>query len=183
MAVNLSARQFKEPDLVDKVEKTLNNMGIDSNCLKLEVTESCVMENPEQAIDTMNKLREKGIHFSIDDFGTGYSSLSYLKRLPIDTLKIDRSFVSDALNNREDREIIRTIISMARNLNIETVAEGVETRDQKDFLNKEGCKMMQGYYFGRPMPEDKFEKILRSQEPAGKPKKSRKSSKSGSKVK
>jgi len=171
VAVNLSARQFREPDLVDTVEEILNNMGIAPNCLKLEVTESCVMDNPEMAIDTMNRLREKGINFSIDDFGTGYSSLSYLKRLPIDTLKIDRSFVCDALNNREDREIIRTIVSMARSLNIETVAEGVETKGQQAFLRKEGCKKMQGYYFGRPMPEDKFEEMLRSKDPVGKPKK------------
>ena len=182
VAVNLSARQFREPDLVNTVEEILNTMGIEPNCLKLEVTESCVMDNPELAIDTMNRLRKKGINFSIDDFGTGYSSLSYLKRLPIDTLKIDRSFVCDALTNREDREIIRTIVSMARSLNIETVAEGVETKDQQAFLRKEGCKKMQGYYFGRPMPEDKFEEMLRSENSSGKPESSQKSSKNESKI-
>jgi EAL domain-containing protein (putative c-di-GMP-specific phosphodiesterase class I) len=118
------------------------------------------MESPEQAIVKMNILREKGIHFSIDDFGTGYSSLSYLKRFPIDILKIDRSFVMDSITDKDDQEIIKTIIAMARNLNLNTVAEGVETREQQQFLTQHGCHMMQGYYFGRPMPAEQFEKIL-----------------------
>jgi EAL domain-containing protein (putative c-di-GMP-specific phosphodiesterase class I) len=108
----------------------------------------------------MNILRAKGIHFSIDDFGMGYSPLSYLKRFPIDILKIDRSFVSEATTNPDDQEIIRTIISMARTLHMETVAEGIETQEQLDFLAYQGCQMMQGYYFGRPMPADQFEALL-----------------------
>jgi EAL domain-containing protein (putative c-di-GMP-specific phosphodiesterase class I) len=98
--------------------------------------------------------------FSLDDFGTGYSSLSYLKRFPIDTLKIDRSFVTDCINNKDDREIIKTIISMARNLGMNTVAEGVETREQQEFLIRHGCHALQGYYLGRPVPADKFEEML-----------------------
>ncbi|GBC63130.1 GGDEF domain-containing protein [Desulfonema ishimotonii] len=161
VAVNLSARQFREPDLVACVEKALRISGLAPECLKLEVTESSIMENPEEAIVKMTALQEKGVRFSIDDFGTGYSSLSYLRRFPIDTLKIDRSFVSESLANQDDQEIIRTIIMMAKNLNIETIAEGVENRAQQEFLNCQGCRIMQGYYFGRPMTYDDFRDILK----------------------
>ena len=160
VAVNLSTRQFKEPDLVEMVEQALETTGLPPQCLKLEVTESGIMEDPQQAVAKMQLLREKGINFSIDDFGVGYSSLSYLKRFPIDTLKIDQSFVSDATASKDDQEIIKTIIVMAQNLNMSTVAEGVETKEQLDFLAHQGCNIMQGYYFGRPMPAKKFEKIL-----------------------
>ena len=162
VAVNLSARQFREPDLAETIEQTLEASDLPPDCLNLEVTESSIMENPEQAIAKMEILRAKGIHFSIDDFGTGYSSLSYLRRFPVDTLKIDRSFVVDATMNEDDQEIIKTIISMAKNLSLNTVAEGVETQEQLDFLVDQGCQMMQGYYFGRPMPADKFEEMLRT---------------------
>ena len=161
VAVNLSARQFREGDLVDKVNAILADTGLEPQYLKLEVTESGVMEDPEGAIAKMRQLRNLGIRFSIDDFGTGYSSLSYLKRFPIDTLKIDRSFVCDSTDNRDDQEIIKTIIAMAQNLNIDTVAEGVETKEQKDFLCQEGCRIMQGYFFGRPVPSGEFEQLLR----------------------
>jgi diguanylate cyclase (GGDEF)-like protein/PAS domain S-box-containing protein len=160
IAVNLSARQFRDPLLVETIRKVLDDTGLRPDLLRLEVTESCVMENPEDAIAKMESLRAIGIRFSIDDFGTGYSSLSYLKRFPIDTLKIDRSFVTDSMENSSDREIIKTIISMARNLHIETVAEGVETAEQQEFLCGQGCSMMQGFYFGRPMPEDEFEDLF-----------------------
>jgi diguanylate cyclase (GGDEF)-like protein/PAS domain S-box-containing protein len=159
-AINLSTRQFKEPDLVDMIEQVLQLTGLPPECLKLELTESGIMENPEQAIAKMQNLRAKGIHFSIDDFGTGYSSLNYLKRFPIDTLKIDRSFVADCITDKDDQEIIKTIIAMARNLNMNTVAEGVETKEQLEFLIRHECQVMQGYYFGRPMPADEFEKCL-----------------------
>jgi diguanylate cyclase (GGDEF)-like protein/PAS domain S-box-containing protein len=160
LAVNLSARQFREPDLIETVEQVLADTGLAPNYLKLEVTESGVMEYPEQAIETMKTLRAKGLHFAIDDFGTGYSSLAYLKRLPIDTLKIDRSFVMDSVTNKDDQEIIKTIIAMARNLSMNTVAEGVETKEQQEFLTQHGCRMMQGYYFGKPMPAMQFEELL-----------------------
>ena len=160
VAVNLSHRQFREPDLVETVLQVLADVGLPAQYLKLEVTESGIMENPEQAIATMKLLRDQGIDFSIDDFGTGYSSLNYLKRFPIDALKIDRSFVLDVCTNKDDQEIIKTIISMARNMNLKTVAEGVETREQQDFLTSQGCYLMQGYYFGRPMPPEQLEKLL-----------------------
>jgi EAL domain-containing protein (putative c-di-GMP-specific phosphodiesterase class I) len=162
VAVNLSPRQFREADLVDRVRDILHHTGLDPRHLKLEVTESGVMDNPDDAIEKMRSLRNLGIRFSIDDFGTGYSSLSYLKRFPIDALKIDRSFVTDAMDNRDDQEIIKTIISMANTLNMEAVAEGVETEAQRDFLCDQGCRMMQGYYFGRPTPTDEFEALLQT---------------------
>ncbi len=160
VAVNLSARQFKDPELIDTIEQVLKTTGLPPDCLKLEVTESGILDNPDQAITKMKILRAKGIHFSIDDFGMGYSPLSYLKRFPIDTLKIDRTFVNDALTNSDDQEIIKTIISMARTLNMSTVAEGIETKEQQDFLVHEGCHVMQGYYFGRPVPGEQFEELL-----------------------
>ena len=162
VAVNLSTRQFKEPDLVETVEQVLEGSGLDPHYLKLEVTESGIMENPEDAIAKMKILRTKGIRFAIDDFGTGYSSLSYLKSLPIDTLKIDQSFVANSLTNPGDREIIKMIIAMAQNLNIDVLAEGVETNEQREFLNRHGCRKMQGYYFGRPLPVNDFEKVLQT---------------------
>lgn len=163
VAVNISARQLQEPDFEQMVVHILNRTGLPPECLKLEVTESSVIQNPDVCISKMNTLRAKGITFSIDDFGTGYSSLSYLKRFPINTLKIDRSFVSDAMNNKGDQEIIKTIIAMARNLNIEAVAEGVETQAQKDFLASYGCHSMQGFLFAHPVPVDKFKDLLDNQ--------------------
>lgn len=176
VAVNLSTRQFSEPDLIEIIEQVLDATGLPPECLKLEITESSIMEKPEQAIAKMNMLRAAGIHFSIDDFGTGYSSLSYLKRFPIDTVKIDRSFVIDSTTNKDDQEIIRTIISMAKILNLNAVAEGVETKEQQEFLIRQGCHMMQGYFFGRPMPADKFEEILRKRSTAWEEKDSNESS-------
>jgi EAL domain-containing protein (putative c-di-GMP-specific phosphodiesterase class I) len=120
----------------------------------------------------MRILRAKGVTFSIDDFGTGYSSLSYLKRFPIDTLKIDRSFISDAMNSKGDQEIIKTIIAMARNLNIDAIAEGVETQEQKDFLASYGCNSMQGFFFAHPVPVGKFKDLLeRQRRPSAPPEK------------
>ena len=163
VSVNLSTRQFKESDLLETIEQVLEATGLPPQKLKLEVTESGIMENPDQAIVIMEYLRAKGIQFSIDDFGTGYSSLSYLKRFPIDTLKIDRSFVLDSINNKNDQEIIKTIISMARTLHMETIAEGVETKEQHTFLIQQGCQMMQGYYLGLPMPAEQFSERLHIQ--------------------
>ncbi len=160
VAVNLSPRQFKEPGLLKTVEKTLEATGLPPHCLTLEITESGIMENPDQAIKTMQSLRERGIRFSIDDFGTGYSSLSHLKQFPIDSLKIDRSFTKDCITNKEDQEIIKTIITMAYNLNINLVAEGVETEEQHDFMTDNGCQVIQGFYHGRPVPPEEFEVIF-----------------------
>jgi EAL domain-containing protein (putative c-di-GMP-specific phosphodiesterase class I) len=164
VAVNLSARQLHEPNFVEMVIDIIRESGLPPECLKLEVTESSVIQNPEVCISKMKMLRAQGITFSIDDFGTGYSSLSYLKRFPIDALKIDRSFISDAMSSKGDQEIIKTIIAMARNLKIDAVAEGVETQEQKDFLASYGCNSMQGFLFARPVPVEKFKDLLMRQQ-------------------
>ena len=160
VAVNLSARQFKQPHLVTMISRILNSTGLPPNNLQLELTETSIMDEPTEAVKKMKSLHQLGIRFAVDDFGTGYSSLNYLKRFPVDTLKIDRSFVSDASKNREDREIIRAIISMAKNLRMEPLAEGVETEEQAAFLKSHGCRLMQGYLFGRPMDKEALVRIL-----------------------
>lgn len=162
ISINVSTRQFREPDFVTTVERVLKSTGLNPNRVKLEVTESSIMEKPDDAIKKMKALCELGVHFSIDDFGTGYSSLNQMKRFPIDTLKIDQSFVAESISNRDDQEIIKAILSMAQNLHIETVAEGVETLEQKNFLVREGCRMLQGYYFGRPLSVEDFDARLKT---------------------
>ncbi len=160
VSVNLSPLQFNQKDLVEQVIDVLASTGIDGNRLKLEITEGAIMSDPEDAILKLNALREKGIRISIDDFGTGYSSLNYLAKLPIDTLKIDKSFVDDVTVNSQNQEIVRAIISMANSLKIETLAEGVETKAQKDLIFAEGCKYIQGYYFSKPVDGDRFASYL-----------------------
>ncbi|BBO81709.1 GGDEF domain-containing protein [Desulfosarcina ovata subsp. sediminis] len=163
VSVNISARQLQESDFEQTVLQAIDASGLPPACLNLEVTESSMIQNPEACIAKMQHLRSRGVRFSIDDFGTGYSSLSYLKRFPIDALKIDRSFVSDLMKSKGDQEIVKTIISMARNLNIDAVAEGVETQAQMDFLIRCGCDTMQGYLFARPLPAEQFADLLERQ--------------------
>jgi len=129
--------------------------------LKLELTESALIDGIDKAIEKMRALKAIGIGFSLDDFGTGYSSLSYLRRLPLDQLKIDRSFVSDIMTNTSDAVIAQTIIGMARNLGLDVIAEGVETRDQFEFLEQHGCNGYQGFLFSRPLPRDEFKQLLK----------------------
>ena len=160
VVVNLSPRQFTDPNLVETVEQALQMAEIPPHCLKLEVTESSIMNDPGQASETIQLIRDKGIHFAIDDFGTGYSSLSYLKKFPIDSLKIDRSFVKNTLSNKDDQNIIKTIVAMAASLDMNTVAEGVENIDQHEFLISQGCQTIQGYYHGRPISAKKFGALL-----------------------
>jgi EAL domain-containing protein (putative c-di-GMP-specific phosphodiesterase class I) len=152
MSVNLSGKQFAQSDLITDIKDVLARTELDPRCLKLEITESVVMENIETAVDMLDQLRALGITLSIDDFGTGYSSLSYLHRFPLSTLKIDRSFVSLMLGNNENSEIVRTIVMLAQNLGMDVVAEGVETDDQLAVLRAIGCKYGQGYLFSRPIP-------------------------------
>lgn len=151
MNVNLSARQLEKKDLVEEVSRILDESGLAPNCLKLEITESVIMGNAEQAIETVTRLRQMGVRLSIDDFGTGYSSLSYLHRFPIDTLKVDRSFVSRIGNEDEHSEIIKTIITLAYNLGMDVVAEGVENNEQLSFLRDINCSYGQGYFYSRPV--------------------------------
>jgi EAL domain-containing protein (putative c-di-GMP-specific phosphodiesterase class I) len=152
IAVNVSARQFKHSDFALKLLALLLKTGANPYRLKVELTESLLLSDVDDAIAKMTELRSIGVSFSLDDFGTGYSSLSYLKRLPLDQLKIDQSFVRDVLTDPNDATIARTILSLAHSLDLGAVAEGVETEGQRDFLLSSGCKAFQGYFFGRPVP-------------------------------
>jgi predicted signal transduction protein with EAL and GGDEF domain len=160
ISVNLSSRQFTEPNLIDQVKEILEETGLAARSLKLEITESVVMENIDTATEMLKQLRALGVQLSIDDFGTGYSSLSYLHRFPIDTLKVDRSFVMRMADNNENSEIVRTILMLAQNLGMDVVAEGVETREQLALLRKLGCEYGQGYLFSKPVGPDGAVKII-----------------------
>ncbi len=151
VAVNLSTVQFRDRHLVPRVERILEETGLDSRFLELEITESMVMEDVERAIQAMRDLTDIGITLSIDDFGTGFSSLSYLRRFPVGRLKIDQSFVREILTNQDDVTIARSIIGLGHSLKLRVLAEGVESRDQAELLLSEGCDVAQGYYFGRPI--------------------------------
>lgn len=154
IAVNLSARQFKEGDIRKTVKDVLIKTGMKPKNLELELTESMLMENIEETIQTLNDLREIGVQLSIDDFGTGYSSLAYLKHFPINKLKIDRSFINDLFSTPADATIVKTTINLAHGLGLTTIAEGVETREQKEYLSANACEEMQGYYYCKPLPAD-----------------------------
>ncbi|MHB8166049.1 MAG: putative bifunctional diguanylate cyclase/phosphodiesterase, partial [Sulfuricella sp.] len=160
LAVNVSARQFRQPDFVDLVLEVLKKSGINPHKLKLELTESLVLDNITDSIDKMQALRSAGIRFSLDDFGTGQSSLTYLKRLPLYQIKIDQSFVRDITTDPNDAAIVRTIIGMANNLGLDIIAEGVETEQQRDFLERNGCHAYQGYLFGKPVPIEEFQNLV-----------------------
>jgi diguanylate cyclase (GGDEF)-like protein/PAS domain S-box-containing protein len=161
LAVNVSAKQFHQEDFVEQVKATLQRHEINPARLKLELTESMLVDNISDIITKMNMLSEIGIRFSLDDFGTGYSSLQYLKKLPLNQLKIDQSFVRDIVTDSNDRTIVRTIITMAHSLDINVIAEGVETAEQKQLLLDNGCTYYQGYLFSKPVPIDAFEALLR----------------------
>jgi diguanylate cyclase (GGDEF)-like protein/PAS domain S-box-containing protein len=162
VAVNLSARQFSAADLVPGLEAVLADTGLAPGCLEIELTESLFMSDITPAVETLHQIKALGVNLSIDDFGTGYSSLSYLSRFPIDVLKIDRSFVSDIGSNGTESPIVASIITLAHNLKLAVIAEGVETVDQLDYLRRMGCDEMQGYYFSRPLPAEEFEQLLRA---------------------
>jgi EAL domain-containing protein (putative c-di-GMP-specific phosphodiesterase class I) len=160
IAVNVSVQQFREPDFVNNVLTIIGKTGARPDRLKLELTESVLVDNVQDIIEKMWALKEKGIVFALDDFGIGYSSLSYLKRLPLDQLKIDRSFVRDVLVDPNDAVIARTIVALGRSLDLSVIAEGVETEAQRDFLAAAGCYAYQGYYFCRPLPVEDLEAML-----------------------
>jgi diguanylate cyclase (GGDEF)-like protein/PAS domain S-box-containing protein len=160
LAVNVSARQFRQPDFVDQVLAVLAQTGADPTRLKLELTESLLVDSLDETIEKMSALKECGVGFSLDDFGTGYSSLAYLKRLPLDQLKIDKSFVRDVLQDPNDAAIACTIVALAQSLGLSVIAEGVETEAQRDFLAENGCPTYQGYFFSRPLPITQFEALL-----------------------
>ncbi len=157
LAVNVSARQFHQPQFVDLVSSILRRTGSLPGRLKLEITESVVLINMEDIIRKMRILLDEGLSFALDDFGTGYSSLSYLKRLPVSQVKIDQSFVRDLNVDPNDAAIVRAILGMADSLGLQAIAEGVESEQQRDFLIENGCQAFQGYLFGKPLPADQFE--------------------------
>ena len=154
VAVNLSPRQFRQQDLVETVKSTLQDTGLEPQWLELEITESLVMHHPYEAQAVLTQLHELGVRLAVDDFGTGYSSLAYLKRLPVDQLKIDQSFVRDLITDEDDKSIVSAIIALARSLELRVVAEGVETAQHLEVLKALGCDEYQGYYFSKPLPSD-----------------------------
>jgi diguanylate cyclase (GGDEF)-like protein/PAS domain S-box-containing protein len=160
LAVNVSARQFRQADFVNQVHGLVTDNGVDPARLKLELTESVVLDDVADTIDKMRALKDLGVGFAMDDFGTGYSSLSYLRRLPLDQLKIDRSFIRDVDSNSGDAVIVQTIIGMAASLGLKVIAEGVENESQRAFLNRHGCPTFQGFLFSRPVPLSAFEQLL-----------------------
>ena len=157
LAVNVSARQFRQPDFVHRVEEAVSAAGINPSLLRLELTETLLLDNLDDSITKMQALRALGVGFALDDFGTGYSSLAYLRRLPLDALKIDRSFIQDVTTDPNDAVIVQAILGMAQTLGLTVIAEGVETAAQRDFLDQHGCALYQGWYFGRAVPLPEFE--------------------------
>lgn len=156
LSVNVSAKQFLNKGFAAQVKEIVQRHGINPAKLKLELTESILLNDLESIISTMNDISKIGVRFSLDDFGTGYSSLQYLKRLPLHQLKIDQSFVRDLMVDTNDKAIVNTIIAMAQSMNLDVIAEGVETEEQRHLLSIAGCKHFQGYLFGRPMKISMF---------------------------
>ena len=161
IAVNLSARQFTDESLLKDIIAALTDSGMQSELLEIEITESLVMQNPDEAVKILSAIKQIGVRIAIDDFGIGYSSLAQIKRFPIDTLKVDRSFIRDFAENTEDRAIIEAIIAMGKTLSLTVVAEGVETREQQEFLSERACDAMQGFYFSKPVSSDDFAGFMR----------------------
>jgi len=160
LAINVSARQFRQPDFVEQVQQALNAHRINPARLKIELTESLVLDNISDTIARMHALKASGVSFSLDDFGTGYSSLSYLKQLPLDQLKIDRSFVRDIVSDPSDAAIVQAIITLGQTFGLQVIAEGVETTAQHEFLEQHGCHAFQGYLFSKPVPIDEFNVLM-----------------------
>lgn len=161
IAVNLSARQFKDKDFLPMVYEILEETKVDARGLEFEITESVALDDLEFTINTISKLKQIGITFALDDFGTGYSSLNYLKRLPVNNLKIDKSFLDTVLENNSDQKIVHTMIDLAKHLNIDVIAEGVELSEQEKFLKDINCGKAQGYYYGKPVPKEEAFEVLK----------------------
>ncbi len=162
MSVNLSARQFREKDLASQVGLALMQAGLEPEALKVEITETALVEDADQALITLDALRALGVQVQIDDFGTGYSSLSYLQRFPVDTLKIDRSFIGRISAGDDSLEIVRSIVNLAHGLGLTVIAEGVETQEQLNFIKALACELGQGYLISKPLEAERaFEYIVR----------------------
>jgi len=161
VAVNLSACQFRQTMLRQLIKRVLHETGVAPELLELELTESVIMDDIQASSTLLKEFKQMGVHISMDDFGTGYSSLSLLKRLPLDTLKIDQSFVRDITTDADDSAIVHAVISLAHSLRLRVIAEGVETSEQLEFLRDRGCDEVQGYLYSRPLPVAEIEKWLR----------------------
>ncbi len=164
MSVNLSARQFQQQGLVSQIAETLDDAGLNPSLLDLEITESVAMDNAEQVLSTLRRLKNLGLGITMDDFGTGYSSLGYLKRFPLDTLKIDRAFVREMVADRKDGAVVRAVIDLAHGIGLRVIAEGVETEEQREILRALGCDGMQGFLFCRPIPPEELRALLEREE-------------------
>ncbi|MNZ29251.1 Phytochrome-like protein cph2 [compost metagenome] len=160
MSVNTSAIDFRQRDFVEGIEQILEQTGMPSCLLELEITEGVLMQNVETTMTALNRLKTLGVRLAIDDFGTGYSSLSYLRRFPIDVLKIDQSFIRGLSNDTNDAALVSAIISLGRSLDLNVIAEGVETEEQLAFLKAHQCEEGQGYYFSKALPADAFARLL-----------------------
>ena len=160
MAVNLSAVQFKSPELIDRIAAIIDETGISPEDLELELTESALVDQPDEVVQILEKLLRLGCNISIDDFGTGYSSLNYLKTFPVTVLKIDRSFVMDLAHDSGDRAIAQSVVNLATNLDMKTVAEGVETGEQLEILRQIGCSYIQGFIYSRPVPAARIPEVV-----------------------
>jgi predicted signal transduction protein with EAL and GGDEF domain len=166
VAVNLSLRQLMDESLLEDIKKALNDSGMAPNLLELEITESMVMHNPIRMITVLQEIKKLGVHLAIDDFGTGYSSLAQIKNFPVDTLKVDRSFIRNITKDKDDKAITEAIISMGKTLSLTVIAEGVETEEQMNYLMDHSCDEMQGYYFSKPVMPEQFADLLRKHVPA-----------------
>ncbi|OGO16933.1 MAG: hypothetical protein A2Z02_03215 [Chloroflexi bacterium RBG_16_48_7] len=166
MAINLSLKQLNDESFLEDISSAIEESGMSPNLLELEITESMIMQNPAGVIAILDKIKKMGIHLAIDDFGTGYASLAQIEHFPVDTLKVDRSFIHNIPHDAENRAIAEAIITMGRTLGLSVVAEGVETQEQMDFLEEHACDQIQGYFFSRPIPPDQFASFLRDHEKA-----------------
>lgn len=160
LSLNISAIQYRRPEFVSSIIEILKKYEVDPEEIELEITESVLIDNFKEVVEKLHILRDFGIRISLDDFGTGYSSLSYLKGLPIDTLKIDKSFIDTIITDENTRVITESIVFMVKKLGFETVAEGVESKEQYEYLREIGCNCIQGYLLGKPMPGEEIENLL-----------------------
>jgi EAL domain-containing protein (putative c-di-GMP-specific phosphodiesterase class I) len=160
VAITISPKPLNHLDFIRNLDKIIKDTQCDPSWIELEITESSILENPTQAIELLQKLKDKGFYISMDDFGTGYSSLSYLKNLPIDKLKIDQSFIRNITNDSKNQTIVKTIISLAKGLSIQVLAEGVESEDELGFLKEHGIDSIQGFYYAKPLPLSHMEDFL-----------------------
>ncbi|UTN77378.1 EAL domain-containing protein [Pseudomonas aeruginosa] len=170
LSVNLAGAQLGQPQLIERLEQLLEQSGLEPSRLQLEITESFIMNQTEEALAVLHGLKRLGVQLAIDDFGTGYSSLSYLKRLPLDILKIDKSFIRGLPDDPHDAAITRAIIALGRSMQLTVIAEGVETEGQQSFLTHEGCEQIQGFVLSPPLPAELFaSKFLKPRQPIGAP--------------